>query len=417
MLSVTPRSIFAGALLSVLSLSAATAAPSLIVNQDNIALQTPANAPALRYQAEGPSSARLTAYTDGYLLCANVGSPMASSIVQLVPRHETADQHQWTFPSAVDAFPVTYRGDTFTINRQAGGLRASTLTCNPLGPQGEWTSPFMDSIFADGFWKSTEVVANNYRNMVNWNPPSGALMPPYDWSNPMWGQLPQDPCILGSNDTGSMRADESVACGAATGIVPAGIAGATRGPIMWVHTWFDGGTPKLTYVFRVDASVGAQANRLSNRFELPRQLGGDVTGLENFAFFGVRDAFDASYLSGEGNWCTLAQLPGALDASTCDAAGDAQPLLAEDPFVRVDFPLGTWPGDVEFRHASFYVAVTRNIVGSQPAANVPTVAASIFVEPAVVSEGGNQFRGDDVIFGFVPGSPGFPWMKGGPANP
>ncbi|MCK9539207.1 hypothetical protein [Dokdonella sp.] len=416
---MTPRSILAGALLSVFSISAATAAPSLTVNQDNIALQAPVGKPALRYQADGPSSARLTAYTDGYLLCANVGSPVASSIVHLVPRHETANQHQWTFPSAVDAFPVTYRGETFTINRQPAGLRASTLTCNPLGPQGEWTSPFMDSIFADGFWNGTEAVANNYRNMLNWNPPSGSLMPPYDWSNPLWGQLPQDPCVLGGNDAGSMRVDESVACGAATGIVPAGIAGATRGPIMWIESLPVGVALKLTYVFRVDASVGTQVNRPSNFFELPQQLGDNVAGLQNFTMFAVRDAFDETLLSSAGDWCTLAQLPSTLDANVCNGAIYSGTLSSASPFVDIDFVLGTTPDGGGSTHASFYVAVTRTVVGgqTQPAPNTPIVAASVFVEPTVVAEGGNRFRGDDVIFGFVPGSPGFPWMKGGPANP
>ena len=36
---------------------------------------------------------------------------------------------------------------------------------------------------------------------------------------------------------------------------------------------------------------------------------------------------------------------------------------------------------------------------------------ALLTEASAVAEGGDRFRGDDVVFGFLP-SQGFPWMGG-----
>ncbi len=420
--SVTPRLTLLGAILAAALAPVAFAAPSLIVNQDTIGVQSPTSGPGVSYRSTGANSAELTAFTDGYLLCANVGSPMASSAVELVPRHESGNQHQWSFPAVKDVFPLAYRDGVFSINREADGVRLSTLTCNPLSAQGEWTSPLVGGIFADSFDVAGGQAAINYHHMINWDPPppGGRPGPAFDWTDPDWAAVPQDPCVLGANDQGSMRVDEADACAAATGVAAPDVVGIpSRGATMWVDTWQLGYTLKLTYLFRIDATLGAQTVN-GGTVELPMTMSEAADAQSNSVSFSVRDAFDKTFLSGAGSWCILAQLPAVLDEHTCDGAGGAYvgTLSEADPFITKDFPLAILPPANSAR-ASFYMAVTRDIIGGQnvPADNTPIAEVSIFVEPAAVAADGNQFRGDDVVFGFVPESPGFRWMKGGPDNP
>ena len=62
--------------------------------------------------------------------------------------------------------------------------------------------------------------------------------------------------------------------------------------------------------------------------------------------------------------------------------------------------------------ASFYIAFIRPIVGAPPTLAEAAVGASILIEPSVTAIGGDAFKGDDVLFGFLPSSQGFPWMYG-----
>lgn len=418
--SVTPRFTLLGAILSAVLAPVAFAAPSLIVNQDTIGVQSPTSGPGVSYRAADASNAWLTAFTDGYLLCANVGSPPAGapSTVHLAPRYEAGNQHQWIFPSVIDVFPLSYRNGIFSINRQDDGVRLSTLTCNALGPHGEWTNPLVGGIFADSFDVAGGRAALNYHHMINWDPPLPGPGPDFRWRNPDWAAVPQDPCVLGANDQGSMRVDEADVCAAATGVVAPDVVGISpRHAIMWVGVWQVGFTLNLTYLFRIDATLGAQTVN-GGGVELPMTMSEAADVQSSSVSFSVRDAFDKTLLSDAGSWCMLAQLPAVLDEHTCDGAADVGTLSESDPFITKDFPLVILPPANSAR-ASFYMAVTRALIGGQnePAANTPIAEVSVFVEPSAVAAGGNQFRGDDVVFGFVPSSAGFRWMKGGPNNP
>jgi hypothetical protein len=59
------------------------------------------------------------------------------------------------------------------------------------------------------------------------------------------------------------------------------------------------------------------------------------------------------------------------------------------------------------------MAFVRPIIGAPPSINEPAVEVSILIDPTVGGVGGDRFKGDDVAFGFIPSSQGFPWMHGG----
>jgi hypothetical protein len=82
--------------------------------------------------------------------------------------------------------------------------------------------------------------------------------------------------------------------------------------------------------------------------------------------------------------------------------------LNEDDFSG--FIVGVPPLNIE--QVSFYMAFVRPIIGAPPPVSEPAVAVSVHVEPSVLAEGGDEFKGDDITFGFLPASPGFPWMTG-----
>jgi hypothetical protein len=106
----------------------------------------------------------------------------------------------------------------------------------------------------------------------------------------------------------------------------------------------------------------------------------------------------------------LTEFPTSLSSAMCNGATSTGALNGP---LGDGFPglvVGVPPfGAQEF---SFYMAFIRPIVGPPPAVNEPAVAVSIMVEPSVVAEGGDAFKGDDVVFGFLPSSTGFPWMTG-----
>jgi hypothetical protein len=56
--------------------------------------------------------------------------------------------------------------------------------------------------------------------------------------------------------------------------------------------------------------------------------------------------------------------------------------------------------------------VNRLVQGSHSTVLTPVVTGTVLIEPAVAIEGGDKFSGDNVVFGFMPNSTGFPWMTG-----
>src|SRR5262249_31133529 len=119
------------------------------------------------------------------------------------------------------------------------------------------------------------------------------------------------------------------------------------------------------------------------------------------------------YLGDTGQWCYLTDLPTTLNGNMCSGAPNGGTLSG--PFVSTyedNFQLvvGLPPSQPR---VSFYMAFIRPIVGPPPSLNEPAVAVSVLLDPSVSAEGGDRFKGDDVAFGFLPTSQGFPWMHGG----
>jgi hypothetical protein len=131
----------------------------------------------------------------------------------------------------------------------------------------------------------------------------------------------------------------------------------------------------------------------------------------------VRDAYDSSVLSASGQYCGFSTLPdpGNINLATiCEAAGAAVGNVPASGLIDVDVSLST---AITSRNA--YVVVRRPIVnpGQQAqgagetdglASVQPIAGAAVFSEPITVPGYGDvadQFVGDNVVFGFQPGSP------------
>ncbi len=195
---------------------------------------------------------------------------------------------------------------------------------------------------------------------------------------------------------------EDVACAAVTGVRPTA-DGARRAGTVWTAT--DG--TNFTYVVRFDARFGAQEPNGAVQMQIPD--GGDSINAGTDASITIRDAFDGTYLdsTGGGQYCLLTELPTTLNSAVC--AGASPTALNGKPLDK-SYSVGLPPGGTPVR--SFYVAVTRPIVGGHASATTPVVAFATLVEGAVVHEGGDKFSGDNIAFGFQPSAgAGFSWMK------
>jgi len=108
---------------SVLFAPVFCSAASLIVNKEQpLNMST---SPGFSYVVDGFSGS-LTAQTDGFLFCANIGSFVATAVT-LVPQHT-----QWSAPIAQDVSSVTYNAGVLTVNRNL----QSTLVCHAIGGGG-----------------------------------------------------------------------------------------------------------------------------------------------------------------------------------------------------------------------------------------------------------------------------------------
>lgn len=369
-------------------------APTFVVSRQSQTVQTPGTAgqSGISYVQTGGATSALKVYTDGFLFCGNPGNSVTSAAT-LVIAHEDqtlSPPHPWTFPTATDAPVVEYTDGTLSINARF----PTSLTCLGTTDSGAVASGLTEGVFDNGYDSATET---NYNHLVNWIPPRA-----FDWSNPDWTQVPVAACESTENQPAKII--EDVACSAVTGVRADTGGGAVRASSMWTST--DG--VSFTYLFRVDARLGPQAPNGQTLFQIPAL---DSPDGENVASIVIQDAYEGGdaghvgYLSNIGQYCTLTELPSVLNSSVC---GESTTLTGP---LKISVPVGAPPSGSGVNQA-FYVAVTRSVQGGHPSLTTPVVAASVLMERSVTTEGGDKFSGDDVIFGFMPTSTGFPWMSG-----
>lgn len=358
--------VIAGAFFAGFSAPPTDAATLQISSEAPLTVQTPTTAPSgLTLTSDSAS-----VFTDGFVFCANIGTPSVVNFV-LAPAHEDQDPslssaHPWKFPIAKDLGAVTFAGGTLSIN--VTGAKSPTLSCNTRGASGETVaSPFGDEVFSDGYDDLLLSPHKQYPLMVNWVPPAS-----FDWNTPDWTQVPVNAC-----DSAQPQVAEPVACAAVTGVNPT----ATSVRAQTMTTFADNTAFNFYYMFRVDVLTQTGAGEP----------------------FVVRDAYDGTFLGASGGaYCFLATPPSSLSASACTN------WLQLSAGGFLDYQ-GLSTGG---QNAPFYIVVRRPMVGSHTNLTTPVVAASVFVDPAVSAEGGDRFRGDDVVFGFMQQSTGFPWMSG-----
>jgi hypothetical protein len=376
--------IFAGLTASAFFTPISFAATLLVNNEAPLNV----NAPGFSYVAQG-SNAGLTVPTDGFLFCANVyveGDQPDHTPVTLLPEHG-----DWRFPSAQDVKTVAYNAGVLGVNQP--DANQTSLVCHSIGAQGEILTSLSDGLFRNSYETKT---AEQYRDLINWIPSPG-----FDWTNPDWSAVPTDPCSPSAQQPAQVV--EDVACAGATGTRPAGAGATVRAATMWTGT--DGSN--FFYVARIDARYGVQP-LIDGGMKLPQTANPDDT---NVALWLV-DSYDrgvvgvgGGYLADTGQWCFLTDLPSTLTGNLCSGALTSGPLngpMSSAIYLSV----------LTSSNVSFYAAFIRPIVGSPPALTEPAVAVSILLEPSVTAVGGDKFKGDDVAFGFLPNSPGFPWMYG-----
>lgn len=370
--------------------------PTLVVGKHSQVVQTPTAAPSgAVYQATSPQTGMLTAYTEGFLFCSAYveGGQGGGLPITLDLQHEDQSPqfnpaHGWALPSVLVA-GFTYNAGRFTINP---GLSPSNLVCHSVGAQGDVRSGTDEGVFDNGYDSATEV---NYNHLVNWTPSEG-----FDWNAPDWSQVPADACGFDAYDQG--KAPEDVGCAAVTGVQ----TGEVRAPKMWTVT--DGTT--FTYIFRVHARLGAPAPGVQATPEVPNlnsvdEPAGSIVAMRTV----VKDAYDKSSLSATGTYCLFGSLPQTVDTNVCASTGSGIGTIT-DGFLSLSVQVGQPPLDQEAK--TFYVAVNRQLAAGHQALDTPIAAVSILVDPAITAEGADNFTGDDVVFGFMPSSSGFPWMSG-----
>ena len=324
------------------------------------------------------------------MFCTNIGS-VTQRPVTLVPQHS-----QWNTNIAQDVQTVGYNAGVLSVNANL----VSTLACHAVGAGGELRTPLSEGLFRNNYETKT---IEQYNNLINWIPSQG-----FSWTDPVWSAVPTDPCNPTVSDPAQIN--EDLVCAAASGLRPAG-TGETRAGTLWTGT--DGAN--FFYVARVDGRYGPQNGVPAIA---PPQIvhGPQPHGSESAAAIQVVDAYSrgvagqgGGYLADTGTWCVLTTLPTDLSATMCSGAADSGSL--NGPLTSVGFVVGVPP--LGLPETSFYIGFIRPIVGGPPPLNTPAVAVSVLVDPLVVAAGGDDFKGDDVIFGFLPTSNGFLWMTGG----
>ncbi|HEY0178587.1 MAG TPA: hypothetical protein VGC30_03015 [Dokdonella sp.] len=374
--------------------------PTVVVDKQLQAVQSPTlpGRAGISYQQTGSGTSALNVYTKGFLFCGNIGTAIATPAT-LTLAHESqslSPVHNWAFPSVIDIATFGYSGSVLTVLGNDTEDSPLTLTCHSTSDVGAVTSGLREGIFDDSYDSATQT---NYGHLVNWIPPRD-----FSWSDPDWTQVPTDAC----NPTAEQpfKVAEDIACAAVTGVKPHTSGGdEVRAPIMWTAS--DG--TSFTYLFRFDGRQGPQTAGAQAVFDAPQATQPGEPADTNFPKILIQDAYDHTYLSASGQYCILYDLPTALNSSTC-ASTTSYPL-DDSGFLHLPITLGALPVGSGIDQA-FYVAVTRPISGAPSTSTVPVVAVSVLMEPDVTEAGGDNFSGDDVVFGFMPTSSGFPWMSG-----
>lgn len=377
--------------------SVAQAAPVLVVDGQSQEVQTPASPETgFSYVQTAEAESTLTVYTRGFLFCGNPGTGTDTQM-DVVVKHEDqtmSPPQPWMFKKASDAPRLTYTNGSLLVNPN----EETSLACLGTAVDGALISGTREGIFDNGYDSATET---NYNHLINWIPSVG-----FDWNAPDWSEVPVAPCDPDTNHPA--RVVEDVGCAAVTAVrAPTGGGETpTRAGRMWTYT--DG--TYLVYLFQVDVRIGPQTSE--SPMPLVPAVADAADGVNGAGqlFFTIRDAFDGKYLNsslanqGEG-YCILPNVPAQLDSNVC----------AGQNFLQLNGEPLEIPGSVGGLGASVvhsYVAVKRHVVGGHSYLKSPTVAVSILVERAGVGEGADKFIGDNIVFGFMPASGGFDWMRG-----
>lgn len=372
---------------------------SLVLGDEQQVVQTPAQASnsGISYAQTGAATSTLNVYTKGFLFCANVSpNNTSASPVTFSLAHEDqtfTPAHPWTFSYGTDVLSdvlsVSYNANGLRINRAAD----TSLFCRGTDQLGQMSTGLSEGIFDEGFDSVTE---RNYNHLVNWLPTRG-----FTWDAPDWNAVPQDGC----DTLAGAHVDEDVACAAVTGVNASTLV---RAATMRTQTDF----VKFTYLFRLDGRAGPQTPDRSAVFALPEVVDNVADVDPSHPIIRIIDAFEGGdtggvgFLGTEFKYCFLTeqQVPSTLNSSVCNGHSP----VPGTGRLNVAITMGGPPGAGITQ--SYYVAVIRSVVAGHPNPATPVVAAAVILDPAVVGVGGDRFRGDDVVFGFLPGAPGFPWM-------
>jgi hypothetical protein len=375
---------------SIIPAAEAVAAPHLVINGGaQIDIKSP---PGFNYVATGSGAAStLNVTTEGYVFCANIGM-IYQTPVSMQPQHE-----RWSLPSANEIRSVGYSGGTLSVN----GNLDSSLACQVRGASGELATPFSgfgNMLFHDGY---DPFAARQFSSLVNWQPDSA-----FSWAAPDWTQVPNDSCSWDMNPNTPV-VPESAVCAAATGVSQVAVGSQNdtrfgdRAPTMWTATT----TANFIYLARIDARFGPQDGAPNSHFPVgarpaPQPDSGSSIDIA------IRDGYDSTYLAGAATYCLLRELPATLTDNVC--SGQAvyfSDTLTGNLEERIPLDMGWTPAK------SLYVAVVRQKSGgSSPATCQPTAAIAAIADPDVSRhEGGDEFIGDNVVFGFRPGD-SFEWM-------
>lgn len=355
----------------------------------------------------------LDVMTGGYLLCANAAlDNEEGERTNLVFKPH---RKGWTMPTAHDVRAMSYNAGVLRVNRTAqGSSPGSTMVCHQRAADGRLLqgpfSPWADPIFTHSFDLHPGLQAINWR--VPWE--SGPSMARIEENNTI-PEAPTDACNFDPQEVISYpwsghypQLAEPTLCAAATGVRPGnsdqpyGI----RATTMWtkVEKNTAGRDEHFVYVARIDARFGENGTPPNGAFPAQgQQVTQDAPGYLDIR---IQDAFNHEALDASGGkWCFHDELPDELDATLCDEV----PVKG-----NLDGPLKTRIALDNGEARSRYLVLIRPFLPAPtvPQQGQPLAAVAVFAPPLVSSEfQGNQFIGDDVIFGFYGPNEVFSWAQ------